>query len=343
MLQFIRLNANVLKTLRKLQIIVYNPNYKTVWDNFVASSNTPILLFYRNFMDYHQHRFIDNSLLIFENKELIALFPANKNIENSHSQNLYSHQGLTFGGLLTKPKTSFEIKEKIISELLIYAKNNNFKNLIIKQLPNFLQIIPDEVEHYFWQANHAIQMTVDINSVLDLRKPFNWQKRKCRNIAKAKQNNITISKVYKISQLLDNQDDYREFWNLLTQNLQSRFGINPVHSLVEIMELVNNFSNKISLYVAKMDNQIIAGTLLFDYGNSVHAQYIAANEVGKNLGATDLLFSEILSEMAKNYTYFSFGISNTRKDYEINQGLLAWKQGWGAEIYLHRCYKVVID
>ncbi len=319
-----------------MHIIVYNSSYKTVWDNFVALSNTPILLFYRSFMDYHQHRFIDNSLLIFENQELIALFPANKDMEKSHSQNLYSHQGLTFGGLLTKPKTSFETKEKIILELIAYTKNNNFKNLIIKQLPNFLQFVSDEIEHYFWQANDAIQTTVDINSVLDLRKPFNWQKRKLRNISKAKQNHITISKVCMMSQLFD----YQEFWNLLIQNMQSRFSLNPVHSLAEIIELAYNFPDKISLYVAKKDSHIVAGTLLFDYGNTVHAQYIAANEVGKNFGATDLLFSNIILETAKNYKYFSFGISNTRKDYEINKGLLEWKQGWGAEIYLHKNYKL---
>lgn len=289
-------------------------------------------------MDYHQHRFVDNSLLIFENQELIALFPANKDMDNLHS-----HQGLTFGGLLTKPKTSFDVKEKIIVELLNYTKNNNFKNLIIKQLPNFLQLVHDNIEHYFWQANHAIQTQVDINSVLDLKKPFNFQKRKLRNIAKAKQNNVIILKVSETLEINDYKTHYKELWNLLTHNLQSRFGLNPVHSLVEIMELTKHFPNKISLYVAKKDNQIIAGTLLFDYGNSIHVQYIAANESGRNFGATDLLFSEIITEMAKNYAYFSFGISNTRKGYEINQGLLAWKQGWGAEICLHQCYKIGVN
>ena len=44
----------------------------------------------RGYMDYHSDRFIDNSLMFYEDDKLIALMPASK-----HGNELRSHGGLT--------------------------------------------------------------------------------------------------------------------------------------------------------------------------------------------------------------------------------------------------------
>ena len=46
-------------------------------------------------MDYHADRFEDYSLMVYYKSELYALLPANRVADT-----LYSHQGLTYGGLL---------------------------------------------------------------------------------------------------------------------------------------------------------------------------------------------------------------------------------------------------
>ena len=61
----------------------------------MATAKNSTFLFHRDFMDYHQDRFDDYSLLIFKKEKLIAVFPANKIDEI-----LYSHQGLSYGGLV---------------------------------------------------------------------------------------------------------------------------------------------------------------------------------------------------------------------------------------------------
>jgi hypothetical protein len=38
-----------------------------------------IFLFDRNYLDYHQDRFIDHSVLILKKNKIVALFPANEN------------------------------------------------------------------------------------------------------------------------------------------------------------------------------------------------------------------------------------------------------------------------
>ena len=49
------------------------------------------------------------------------------------------------------------------------------------------------------------------------------------------------------------------------------------------------FPENIKLFVAKYKEQMIAGTLLFVYPNVVHTQYMAANEVAREIGGLDLL------------------------------------------------------
>ena len=41
-------------------------NLKQVWNEFLYNSRTPMFMFDRNFMEYHSDRFIDYSLLFYE-------------------------------------------------------------------------------------------------------------------------------------------------------------------------------------------------------------------------------------------------------------------------------------
>ena len=72
---------------------IYNDSYKSEWDSFISVSKNSTFLFKRDFMDYHSDKFKDNSLLIYKNSKLVALFPL-----NIADGKVYSHQGLTYGG-----------------------------------------------------------------------------------------------------------------------------------------------------------------------------------------------------------------------------------------------------
>ena len=106
-----------------LYVEPYNLSYKTKWNEFVSKSKNSTFLFNRDFMDYHSKRFEDNSLLIFDDSGLIALFPANRN-----RNTIISHQGLTYGGVLVKNETKFlgylEIFKKILEHYNFYGVKN---------------------------------------------------------------------------------------------------------------------------------------------------------------------------------------------------------------------------
>jgi hypothetical protein len=101
-----------------IEIRRYTPADAAEWNNFVwLKSRQGTFLFDRNYMDYHQDRFHDHSLMFFHKRKLYALLPANEvtvsaqdgDAAGSTKKILYSHQGLTYGGLLTCPKVTAEV------------------------------------------------------------------------------------------------------------------------------------------------------------------------------------------------------------------------------------------
>ena len=80
-----------------MQIIRYTIEKQAEWDAFVRSSRNGTFLLERSYMDYHAHRFADCSLMFNRKNRLVALLPANW-VEAERT--VYSHQGLTYGGLV---------------------------------------------------------------------------------------------------------------------------------------------------------------------------------------------------------------------------------------------------
>ena len=73
-----------------------------LWNAFVSKAKNATFLFHRDFMDYHKERFEDASLLVFETErpdQIVGLLPANRLADT-----VYSHQGLSYGGLLVTEK-----------------------------------------------------------------------------------------------------------------------------------------------------------------------------------------------------------------------------------------------
>ena len=78
-----------------IEIHRYTAAYHRDWNDFVSESSNGTFLFLREYMEYHADRFTDYSLLVYEGNKLLALLPANRS-----GDVLYSHAGLTYGGLI---------------------------------------------------------------------------------------------------------------------------------------------------------------------------------------------------------------------------------------------------
>ncbi len=305
----------------------YSSIDKLIWDKFLEDSKNSSFFFYRDYLDYHKHRFEDFSLIILENNQVVGLLPANKTDEGQ----IATHSGLTYGGFVFRKNAKLKEIISIIYEALKYCFDIGVTKIFYKSIPRFYNTIgSDEIDYTLFLISAKL-IRRDCALVINLSDKLVIQERRMRSIKKAQKLGVIIKEV----------TYFDDFWNdILTPNLLSRFDVKPVHSLNEITLLRNYFPNNIRQFNAYIDGEIIAGTTIFEKNNVAHAQYISANSFGRNSGALDLLFYELIEKVYFDKNYFDFGISNENNGLSINYGLLDWKEGFGGRSFSHDFYDI---
>ena len=148
------------------EIVRYSASLEDEWNRFVAQSKNGTFLFDRRYMDYHSDRFEDHSLMFYKKGKLYALLPAN---EKNHC--LYSHQGLTYGGLITTVKTKAEDVLQIFRELNAYYKSIGVQSIVYKAIPSIYHQWPAEEDLYALTSVCQAKLKMrDISSTIMLNK-----------------------------------------------------------------------------------------------------------------------------------------------------------------------------
>jgi hypothetical protein len=115
-----------------------------------------------------------------------------------------------------------------------------------------------------------------------------------------------------------------------------------VHTLAEMEQLKEKFPNEIRLFVARKEDEILAGTLIYETTQVAHAQYIASSPQGRTIGALDGLFEHLISQVFNTKRYFDFGISTEQGGRYLNEGLIFQKEGFGARTVVYDSYELKI-
>ncbi|MDC1492749.1 GNAT family N-acetyltransferase, partial [Flavobacteriaceae bacterium] len=79
------------------------------------------------------------------------------------------------------------------------------------------------------------------------------------------------------------------------------------------------------------NDALVAGATIFETKTTAHVQYISSNQSKNKLGSLDFLFNNLITELFKHKLFFDFGNSNEQNGEKLNQGLLYWKEGFGAK------------
>ncbi|NRB61256.1 MAG: GNAT family N-acetyltransferase [Winogradskyella sp.] len=299
-----------------MNIKQYHLSSKNKWNTFLSESNQQTFLFHRDFMDYHSDRFKDHSLMVYNEESLVALLPLNK-----VGDTVYSHQGLTYGGLIHKSVLKTEDYILIFKAVLKFLSEQGVKSITIKELPSiFLENQTNNPLNYLCFKLNASLDRMDMHSTLDMR--FKHYSRSRKNgYKRGEKNELVVKEV----------EGFTEFWNtVLIPNLDIKHEVKPVHSLEEITLLKSRFPNQIRQFNVYHKEELVAGTTIFETNNVAHSQYISGNADKNTLGSLDFLHQYLLDEVFIGKPYFNFGISNTNEGQQINQGLKYWKEGFGA-------------
>ena len=318
----------------KYQIIPYAKEYKSRWDRFVASLNgtykgskSTSFLFQRDFMEYHQDRFEDFSLLIFKEEKLRAVLPANR-----VGATLYSHQGLTYGGLVLDAEIRLKEVLELFKELLSYLSQSGIEEFELKMLPQFYQELPGDELDYLLFLTEAKLIKAETAAVIDYRNriPLNSSRKHA------------VNQAVKAGFSVDKTANFEPFWNqVLIPNLEKQHNAEPTHSLEEITSLAKRFKYNIHQFeVRDAQHQLLAGATIFETQVVAHVQYISATPEGKKQGALDFLFQQLIEEHFAHKWYFDFGTSNEQAGTKLNAGLQFWKETFGARTRIQRTYRL---
>ena len=297
------------------------------WDAFIKDARNGHFMFQRDYMEYHTDRFDDDSLLFEEKGQLIAVLPANR-----VKQTIYSHGGLTFGGIISgSGMTTPKILDIFITMKARY-KEAGITKLSYKAIPHIYHNAPTEEDLYALSVNGAQLVRRDVSATLNQEKRIKYSKRHKRNLSKARRGELFIT----------NNSDYSRFWGLLEKVLAERHGVQTAHSLDEIQRLAKLFPQNIQLFeVSDSMNNLLAGTVLYISNEVVHTQYLANSDVGRTVGALDYLIDALIDEF-RDIRYFDFGISTVDQGRVLNEGLCTHKEGYGARAIVHDFYEMDI-
>jgi hypothetical protein len=296
------------------------------WNAFIGKAKNATFLFHRDFMEYHSDRFRDYSLIVLDKKKWVAILPA-----NGIGNEVFSHQGLTYGGLVYNEKTKLASVIKIFKSILSFLHKNKIEKLHVKTIPSIYHQKPAEELNYALFLVEAQLVRRDSLAVIDLSKPYFSSKIRKRGIQKGISNALVIKEV----------DDFDYFWNeILIPNLTEKHQAKPVHSLQEITKLKGLFPKNIRQFNIYENEIIVAGTTVFESSTVAHCQYISGNENKNELGGLDFLHHYLLTEVFNEKRFFDFGISNEEQGKKLNKGLSYWKESFGASTIAHDFYEV---
>lgn len=312
--------------MKQFQVRLYQPQDFTIWNAFISVAKNATFLFDRNFMDYHSDRFKDYSLMVFDGDKLIAVVPANR-VEDT----VYSHQGLTYGGLVLNNKAKLSAVISIFKNVLQFLNENSIEKLIVKTIPTiYTDYFSDELEYCLFILKAKLYRR-DALSVLDLTKKIVIDSNRMEGVKRGFKNELVVKE----------ETSFDLFWNeILVPNLATKHNAKPVHTLSEITKLKNLFPNNIRQFNVYKNEELLGGTTVFVNKKVVHSQYISGNSTKNVSGSLDFLHHHLIKEVFKEYHYHDFGICNEYDGRKINKGLLFWKESFGAKTVIQNFYEV---
>lgn len=303
-------------------MLPFTEGLSELWDSFCSHSEVATFLQTRSFLSYHLDRFVDASLLIMDEKDvLVGVFPAA--VSKGNDSLVVSHPGSTYGGLIHKGRVGVTETAGMLDAVIDSYKKSGFRRLLYKATPAHAQKINSTIDHYLlWQRGRLVRR--DLWNVIHLDASRSLSKGRKWGVNRGRKAGLNVAPT-------QSPEAFQEYYEILVSNLK-KHDTAPVHSVDEFIRLATRFPRETSLYLARdSDGALCAGVWLFKINPfCVHTQYIASTERGRELAAVDYLIESVIQSSADaGARWFSFGASTEKDGHVINDGLFAFKSGFG--------------
>ena len=311
-----------------VRIEKYSSEKEDIWNRFNKESKNSLFMFDRKYMDYHSDRFKDHSLLFYDEDKLIAILPLSE-----HGEELKSHGGLTYGGFITDSKMKQHTMMDCFKTFISYAKENGFSKVTYKCIPHIYHNQPAEEDRFALFANGARLNTIDVSTYVSLASPLKMPKGRKAQISRAKREGVVIEE-------LSSLEDFETFIELENAVLKERHEVTAIHTGSELKLLKDRLPENIHLFASMKDGKLIAGTVVYEYDQVIHTQYMAADVEARTIGALDLAVATVIENYKNSKKWLDFGISTEHGKIYLNEGLCSQKEGFGGRTGVYEIWEL---
>ena len=310
----------------KIRLGIYTPAQHSEWNHFVYGAKNATFMHLREYMDYHSQRFTDCSLVAYQGNKIVGVMPANR-----VGDVLYSHQGLSYAGWLVQTK-HFDVVDMLAiwDAMAAYLPTIGVRKLVYKPSTHIYHSYPAEEDLYAIFRHNGVICASTISTVIPIADAIRFNENSRRQVRLAQKEGVVVEET----------SDYEPYWKVLSELLDERYGVKPVHTLSEINLLHSLFPLNIRLFVARLGDEVLGGVLIYHTGHVAHAQYIAASKRGKAMKVLPMLFDYLINKEFSQTRYFDFGTSNEQGGRVLNEGLVMQKTGMGGRGIVYNSYEI---
>lgn len=298
------------------------------WDALVAGSCNGTFLHTRRFLSYHRDRFRDRSLVGEDGRGRVRLVLPAAELPH-HRGTVASHPGITYGGVVHDGSVRGDDMVEVLEQAAALYRNAGFQLFRYKAIPSIYHRVPAADDEYALFRMGARLYRCDLSATIDVDRPRQISKGRKYQLAVAHRNQVCVKSGW---------DDLQPFWRLLGDSLRSRHGVSPVHTVEEISRLADLFPDRVQMMSARVDEEVVAGAVLFHTSPVLHVQYAAAGDAGRRTSALDAVIEAAIGVAADGgYRYFDYGVSTEDEGRTLNSPLHHYKLsfGGGGVIYNH--------
>lgn len=323
----------------EIEIVRYDQSYYDKWEKFVLSNSiNGTFLQSRLFLEYHGTRFKDHSILFVRGgNTIVGVCPACEKEENGKKLFL-SHIGSTFGGIIVgKDFYNITNVSEMVTVLNSYLINNGFNYSLLKSTNEiFSKENNNLIDYFLYKENYSsydeLSFAIDLSRINNDDVISNF-KSKTRNLFRTSlKNNLEIKQIF-------SREEIVKFYGILCKSLE-KYNTKPVHTLDELFDLYfNRLNNCIRFYGVFLNEEMIAGAMVFIINNVFHTQYLCANPDYLYLKPMDFMDGNlIIIAYKEKFAYFSFGISTENHGKYLNETLAKFKEGFGTQFFINKTF-----
>jgi hypothetical protein len=310
-----------------IKCCVYKSHLKQEWDSFIGRARNGNFLFFRDYMEYHAHRFPDHSVMFYDGQEVVACLPAAQ-----LGDTLNSHAGLSYGGLVMRHDIRSSSANLIVTSLFLYLQDCGLEHLIYSPMPYIYHSLPTEPDlEALTTLGARVVATKAVYTLRAGNAQTMFSKNRLQDLKRFRRSGFKIKQ----------STQFEEFMTLCEEHLEERFDAKPVHRAKEISALANSFPNHIQLFCVHEGSQVIAGVIVYRNANCAKIQYLAHNEFGRDVAAVTAIHAYILENVLCSNTWLELGHAMTPEG-KLNLGVQAYKESLGGCVVQVRTYHFAV-